>query len=112
MYVFTVPGTAPYSLMVLTVQTTYVTLSWMSPVIPNGIITQYEIQYRRSNDSLFNISNISSTIMGDTLMGRVEGLTPITMYVFQLRAYTQVGAGPYSDNLTIETLPERKSHYL
>ena len=84
----------------------------MAPVTPNGIITQYEIQYKKSNDSFFNISNISSTIIGDTLMGRIEGLTPSTMYVLQLRAYTQVGAGPYSDNLTIETLPECESCYL
>jgi len=109
---FIVPGSAPHSLTVLTIQSAFVILSWMEPTIPNGIITQYEVQYKRSSDSLFTISNISSTIIGDTIIGRVEGLVPRTMYKLQIRAYTQVGVGPYSNKLTLETLSECELLYI
>ena len=103
--VFPAPGTAPHSLTVLAVEPTSVILSWMAPVIPNGIITQYEMQYRRLyNDTVtvFNNFNISSTMMGNISSGRVEGISPLTtIYIMQLRAYTQVGPGPYSDSLTL-----------
>ena len=79
----------------------------MSPAIPNGIITQYEVRYRKSDDTLYNVSNITSEMMGNLLTGRVEGLLPFIVYVIQLRAYTQVGKGPYSDSLT---LPECKKY--
>ena len=83
----------------------------MAPVIPNGIIMQYELQYRRSNDLLTITSNISSTIRGDTLTSNIKGLLPFTKYELKLRAYTRVGAGPYSESLRIETLPECKSKF-
>ena len=103
-----VPGTAPHSLKILNIQSSFATLSWMAPVVPNGIITQYELQYRRSSDSLTITTNITSTITGNTLISKVQGLLPFTKYELKLRAYTRVGAGPYSENLRTETLPERK----
>ena len=81
----------------------------MAPVIPNGIITQYELQYRRSSrDSVTITFNISNIIIGNTLTSNVVGLLPFTKYELKLRAYTQVGPGPYSESLRTETLSERK----
>ena len=80
------------------------TLSWMSPDTPNGIITQYEIQYRVNATALL----VNFT---DTLMGTVKGLSPGTIYTVQIRAFTRVGAGPYSDRITVMTLVERKLQY-
>ena len=95
------PSTAPRFLLADTIQSTFVTLSWMSPDIPNGIIIQYEVQYSvNSTASLVNLT--------DTLMGTVEGLSPGIMYTLQIRAYTRVGAGPFSDSITVMTLVERK----
>jgi len=73
----------------------------MAPDTPNGIIIQYEVQYSvNSTTSLVNFT--------DTLMGTVEGLSPHTIYTLQIRAYTRVGAGPFGDEITLETLPECK----
>ncbi|XP_065914678.1 protein sidekick-1-like isoform X2 [Dysidea avara] len=93
------PATAPCSLTVDTIQQRFVTLSWMPPDTPNGIIIQYEVQYSvNSTTSLVNFT--------DTLMGTVEGLSPGTIYTLQIRAYTRVGAGPFSGTKTLKTLPE------
>ena len=82
-------------------QSRFVTLSWMAPTTPNGIIIQYEVQYSvNSTTSLVNFT--------DTLMDTVEGLLPGTIYTLQIRAYTRVGAGPFSGMITLMTLPPRE----
>ena len=65
----------------------------MPPETPNGVITQYSIQQNGSK-----ITNFGNNM----LMGTIEGFSPDTVYVLQLRAHTVVGAGPPS-NLTIVT---------
>ena len=59
----------------------------MPPEVPNGVITQYSIQ--------LNGTNISS-LSNNELMYTIEGLSPDTVYVLQLRAHTGAGAGPSS----------------
>ena len=95
------PVTTPCSLAAENVQSTFMTLSWMSPDTPNGIIIQYEVQF--SVNSLASLVNFT-----DTLMGTVEGLSPSTIYTLQIRAYTRVGAGPFSNSITVMTLPPCK----
>ena len=70
-----------------------VTIRWNPPYTPNGVITQYSIQ-RSGTD----IAGLDSNV----LMYTIEGLSPDTVYVLQLRAHTSAGAGPPS-NLTIVT---------
>ena len=95
------PSTAPRSLTADTIQSRFVILSWMAPDTPNGIIIQYEVQYSvNSTTSLVNVTG--------TLVGTVEGLSPGTIYTLQIRAYTRVGAGPFSSVITVMTLPESK----
>ena len=57
----------------------------MPPQTPNGLITHYSIQLNGTD-----IGNFSS----NELMYTIEGLSPDTVYVLQLRAHTVVGAGP------------------
>ena len=78
---------------IVSVNSTSVTLQWMPPETPNGVITQYSIQYNK-----INITNFGNNMLMDT----VEGLSPDTVYVLQLRAHTGAGAGPPS-NRTILT---------
>ena len=69
----------------------------MPPVTPNGIITQYQIQYWRSDSS----TNITSLIIAnDTLTYTVTGLSSNTEYVFRVRAFTVVGHGNTSNVIT------------
>jgi len=76
----------PHSLEIISINSTSVTLRWMPPDTPNGIITQYSLQ----SSDMTSIANLSSNV----LMFTVEGLSPDTMYELQLRAHTSVGKGP------------------
>ena len=96
MYFITAP-TAPKSLMIVSITNTTVSLSWMPPDTPNGIITQYQLQYRRSD----NTTNITSlNIANDNLTYTVTGLSSNTEYVFTVRAFTAVGHGNASNEVT------------
>ena len=92
---FSVPS-QPNSFEVASVTSHSVTLQWIPPETHNGIVTHYSIQYGESV-----IDNFGSK-SGNILMGTVEGLSPNTEYVLQLKAHTRVGAGLPS-NLTVKT---------
>ena len=58
----------------------------------NGMITNYELQYRISfSDSPYMALN------GTSLIRTVNDLDPSTPYDFRVRAYTRVGPGPYTN---------------
>ena len=83
----------PYSLEIVSIASSFLTFQWMPPKVPNGVITQYSIQ--------LNGTNISS-LSRNELMYTIEGLSPDTVYVLQVRAHTVLGAGP-SSSITVVT---------
>ena len=83
--------------MILNDTDTTVTLSWMSPDPPNGIISQYRVQYRRSDSSSPNYNSIDTNT--NDLTYTVSGLDN-TEYDFRVRAGTVVG---YSDPSNVVT---------
>ena len=88
---FLTAPTAPRSLMVGEVTDTAVILSWMPPNPPNGIIRQYQIQYRTSGGNFGN--NQETTDLTYTVNELMTGTT----YYFRVRAFTVVGRGSNSD---------------
>ena len=82
--------------MVISVTDATVTLSWMPPKMSNGIITQYQIEYRSCNSSDF----ISLNTINANLNYAVIKLTRNTEYTFRVRAFTVVGHGPPSKEVT------------
>ena len=82
---FVVP-TEPQELSADSVTSTSVTLQWMPPTYPNGVITKYSVHYDGVGIDPFG--NVS-----DKMMNTVEGLSPDTQYVFEMKAYTLVGEG-------------------
>ena len=92
----TVP-TAPRSLMIVDVTDTTVTLSWMSPDPPNGIITNYRVQYRSDRSSYIQIDTNTNDL---TYTYTVTGLSTNTEYDFRVRAYTVVGRSYRSNVVT------------
>ena len=83
---FIVPS-EPCSLREASVTSTTVTLQWMPPETPNGIITHYSVQCGGRV-----IDNFGSETLNRP-MGIVKELSPDTQYVLQLTAHTRVGAG-------------------
>ena len=69
----------------------------MPPEMPNGVITQYQLQYRRSDS---NSDLISLNVTNADLTYIVTGLSSDTEYVFRVRAFTVVGHGNTSNVIT------------
>uniref|UniRef100_A0A8D3DLV4 Ephrin type-B receptor 3 n=1 Tax=Scophthalmus maximus TaxID=52904 RepID=A0A8D3DLV4_SCOMX len=65
-------------------------LSWLPPEKPNGIILDYEIKYHEK-------------VSGNRSNARIEGLKPGTPYVVQVRARTVAGYGRYSNPADFST---------
>jgi len=82
----------PTSLHVNSTTAAMVSLQWKMPSQPNGIITKYEIQYQTTSSS--------QTVSATSATHTVTGLVGDTEYQFRVRAFTRVGAGPWS-NLVI-----------
>ena len=94
-YAFSVP-TAPRLLTVVSVTDTTVTLSWIPPDPPNGIITQYQLQYRRVGGSYTSLQ-----LLNTDLTRTVTGLTSRVHYEVRVRARSTIGYGSFSSVVTI-----------
>ena len=91
------PASSPGNVMAINISSTLIRVSW-SPVPAidqNGVIAQYEVEYNQttfSEISMYNTTTVNST----TLMVDLTGLEEYVVYSIRVRAYTSVGAGPYS----------------
>ena len=84
--------------MIVDVTDTTVTSSWNIPSMPNGIITEYRVRFSRSDNNDIWTQDTMNNIL------TVTGLTSNTEYTFEVRAFTVVGSGPYSDDtVTVRT---------
>ena len=91
---------------------TAIRVSWdpVPPIDQNGVITQYEVEFNQttfSEVSMYNTNTVNST----TLMVDLTGLEEYVLYSIRVRAYTSVGAGPYS-GLVMERTQEDGLHFL
>ena len=94
------------------ISSTAIRLSWqpLLAIDQNGVITQYEVEFNQttfSEVSMYNTTTVNST----TLMVDLTGLEEYVVYSIQVRAYTSVGAGPYS-HVVMETTQEDGLFYL
>ncbi|XP_061549717.1 ephrin type-B receptor 3 [Phycodurus eques] len=72
-------------------------LSWLPPEKPNGVILDYEIKYHERGQAM------SHTVTSQLSSAKVEGLRAATPYVVQVRARTVAGYGRYSNPMDIST---------
>ncbi|XP_075944239.1 ephrin type-B receptor 3b isoform X2 [Anarhichas minor] len=72
-------------------------LSWLPPEKPNGIILDYEIKYHEKGEA------IAHTMTAQRSNARIEGLKTGTPYVVQVRARTVAGYGRYSSPADFST---------
>ncbi|KAG7456923.1 hypothetical protein MATL_G00241100 [Megalops atlanticus] len=83
------------------------TLSWLPPEKPNGIILDYEIKYHEKGQG----EAIAHTMTAQRSSAQVEGLKAGTSYVVQVRARTVAGYGRYSVpadfSTNLQTNPEK-----
>ncbi|XP_056269869.1 ephrin type-B receptor 3-like isoform X5 [Pseudoliparis swirei] len=74
-------------------------LSWLPPEKPNGIILDYEIKYHEKDQN----EPIAHTMTAQRSNARIEGLKAGTPYVVQVRARTVAGYGRYSSPADFST---------
>ncbi|KAA8589495.1 hypothetical protein FQN60_012860 [Etheostoma spectabile] len=74
-------------------------LSWLPPEKPNGIILDYEIKYHEKDQG----EAIAHTMTAQRSNARIEGLKAGTPYVIQVRARTVAGYGRYSSPADFST---------
>ena len=86
-YIFAAPS-EPQALEIVTDTSTSLTLQWMPPKYPNGVITRYSIHHDKIDIDVFGNKFL------DKMIGTIERLSPDTEYVLKLKAYTRVGVGP------------------
>ena len=72
----------------------------MPPLMPNGLITRYDLEYKELNDTLFTRRFPSANRRNYT----ITDLSPDTVYVIRIAAVTVVGRGPFTTNMTNTTL--------
>ncbi|XP_051261209.1 ephrin type-B receptor 3 [Dicentrarchus labrax] len=72
-------------------------LSWLPPEKPNGVILDYEIKYQERGQAM------SHTVTSQHSSSKVEGLRAATPYVVQVRARTVAGYGRYSNPMDFST---------
>ncbi|KAG7269862.1 hypothetical protein CRUP_032820 [Coryphaenoides rupestris] len=70
-------------------------LSWLPPEKPNGVILDYEIKYYERGQGM------SHTVTAQHSSAKVEGLRAATPYVVQVRARTVAGYGRYSNPMDL-----------
>ena len=97
--------------MAVNISSTSLQVSWdpVPAIDRNGIITQYEVEYNQttfSEVSMYNTTTVNSTTLNVSLCPLEEYVE----YTIRVRAYTSVGAGPYSDLVNVTTNEDSKNY--
>ena len=87
------------------INTTAIRVKWSKPTEPNGIITTYELMYSKNGG---NLVAVNYTTLMDSFSIVLNNLDPFSTYNIQVRAYTSVGAGNFT-NRSVRTDPAPSS---
>lgn len=94
-----VPGSPPYGLSYESVSPSEVNVTWMPPLLPNGVIIHYSLELWNSSHYL-NLTSRTNYI-------HITHLRKYAHYRVVVQAHTGVGAGNYSSEpLNITTLED------
>lgn len=102
------PGGAPEDFTAIGLTSTSVQLKWDPPArkLRHGEIVLYEVIYHRADNAVedFAVNATDTSVI-------VDGLDVDADYIFQLRAYTVKGSGPWTSRLPFKTFANRQ-YYL
>ena len=102
----TVPS-SPRNVTVVYKTPTSLLVTWVSPFIPNGVLTMYEVTYTGVSsvnpvpDSFFQLLSITVSAANTSLV--LQHLVPYSNYTISVRAFTSVGPGKYSKGIEDRT---------
>ena len=106
----TEPAAPPDNVRVMAVSSTIISVTWdmVPPIDQNGIITMYEVMYQPLETFNGNISTQTMNVSGTEMSVALMELQEFVNYTIFVRAYTSVGAGPYSDEIIVMTPQDGK----
>ena len=104
----TEPAAPPDNVRVMAVSSTSIYVIWdiVPPIDQNGIITMYEVMYQPLET--FNGNIATNTINLTNMSVLLTDLQEFVNYTISVRAYTSMGAGPYSDEVIVMTFEDSK----
>ena len=106
---FPVPSGYPQNVRALTVSAMKILVTWdpVPEIERRGEIDHYEVQFNQS--SFDKIPSINYTMTdGPVLMLSLQNLEAFVEYSIAVRAYTSVGAGPFSPIVNNQTFQDGK----
>ncbi len=107
----TVPSEHPQAVQTNSTNSTLIAVKWseVPPIDQNGIIISYEVKYEplETFGGLLGTKYVNTTD-GAILETVLDSLQEYVEYNVSVRAYTDVGAGPFSPEVTQSTLENGK----
>ena len=94
------PGSPPHDVTFTIISSSFITVKWSLPLIPNGLITNYSVHIKTyyldgaTDDSITTVFKTEYTI---------TGLSPYQLIEVQVSAWTAIGEGPRSDLRMVRT---------
>ncbi len=87
---------------------TTIEVTWdiVPPIDQNGIITMYEVLYQPLETFDGAIMTQTMNVSGSAMSVVLSDLEEFVNYTISVRAYTSVGAGNYSSEITVLTLED------
>ena len=96
---------------------TTIAVMWeeVPPIDQNGVITEYEVMHTPLETFGGTLESNSAIVLEPARSVNMTGLEEYVNYNISVQAFTSVGAGPYSDAVTLLTLQDSKcivrTHY-
>ena len=106
---FPVPSGYPQNVQALTISAMEILVTWdpVPEIDRRGVIDHYKVQFNQS--SFDEIPPINCTVTdGPVLMLSLQNLEAFVEYSIAVRAYTSVGAGPFSPVVNNQTFQDCK----
>ena len=103
----TEPATPPQNVQAAAFSSTQIMVTWneVPAIDQNGIITTYEVRYDPLQfTGVLIIEHVNTTDTSVVL----TGLQGYVEYNVSVRAYTSVGPGPFSEDVTERTIEDRE----
>ncbi|XP_077968380.1 phosphatidylinositol phosphatase PTPRQ-like isoform X2 [Styela clava] len=95
------PTSAPRDVTYVQLSSTAITLSWKPPRKPNGIVTEYLVEYSIEDNVFDSVTYETNVTLSD--------LQKYATYLATVTAFTRVGQGPSSSPVIFQTLEDAPS---
>ena len=95
------PASPPSNINVMASSSTSITVTWdiVPPIDQNGMITMYEVHYQPQETFGGAIASASMTLPVTDMSVILTNLEEFVGYTIFVRAFTSLGAGPFSNGV-------------